>query len=196
MKPDEFLSWWFAPWTWAAAHAEGLQHAEDTLARRDGYRLWCARNRLPAALPSRADTAWTAVATGDAEALSGTARLFGGLLAARRQDRALLERLPPDDRRWCMSIASIQPLAQSGTAKYAARDTLETRGMVELCRQLERDFPGLWPRLRLLLAPASGDRVAALLKRTAKEPSLPPHAAARMLRCWQLCSKRAGVRLH
>lgn len=193
MAPEEFLSWWFAPWRWAGAAAEEVPYARDEIARRDGYRSWCARNEVPAALPADADHAWMALAATEGPALLATARLFGGLLAARGQDRALLSQLAAPERRWCMSIASLQPLAPSSAARYAARDGLEVRGMIEACRYVERDFPGIWPRLRLLLEPALGDRVSVLLKRTAREAAPPPHAKERVLRCWQLCRRRAGA---
>ncbi|MYM98639.1 hypothetical protein [Duganella vulcania] len=187
--PAAFVDWWFAPWQIAPARPP---HAamDGVMAMRDGYRLWCAQLQLMPGLPPSFDPEWAAAAGTDPAALAPAARLFGGLLAARAQDGPALATLPAQDRDWCLRVAATQPLACYGREHYAAGDTLALRGQCELACHLEAAFPGLWPRLRLGLDTADAARIGQLL--AAMPAPLGAATAARVRRCWLLCSMRAS----
>lgn len=190
MLSEAFIDWWFAPWAYAGGSSPLPASQTDVLGQRDAYRIWCAAVDVPACIPDRFDAGWQSVAPGDRRLLETAGRLFGGLIAARRHDRALLAQLPPDDRRWCMSIASVQPLAGIVGAGNED-DALDVRGLAELAVRLERDFPGIWPRLRLVLPLPLRERVRALADAGAGETITAEPTARRALRCWQLCEQRA-----
>lgn len=186
--PGDFIDWWFAPW---GAAPERAPHATmaGALSLRDGYRLWCNQLGLAPGLPASFDPAWAEASGTDAAALGATARLYGGLLAARNQDMQALATLPAAGRIWCLSTAAAQPLACYGRDLYTASDTLELRGLCELACHLEGAFPGLWPRLRCGRDPASMARIGELLP--AMPQPLGGATAARIRRCWLLCRARA-----
>jgi len=189
MLPDLFIDWWFMPWAYAR-HA-GAPFGPDLLSRRDGYALWCAQAGVAPAVPDRFDPGWQVAMLREPQALARAATLFGGLVAAREQDQATLAQLPLADRRWCMSVAVTQPLKSCRGLAVADDDTRpQTRGLIELARRLEPGFPGMWSRLRLLLAPALAQRIDALLP--AAQAAAPPEASpVRAQRCWQICATRA-----
>ncbi|WP_164557787.1 hypothetical protein HF313_16450 [Massilia atriviolacea] len=186
--PDGFLDWWFAPWRTAPQPPPHAAMA-GTLSLRDGYRLWCAQLGLPPALPPSFDPAWAEASGTDPAALGATARLYGGLLAARTQDGAALATLCAAERAWCLRLASTQPLACHGGPLYLDSDTLALRGLCELACHLEAGFPGLWPRLRCGLDAAVGARIATVL--AAMPQALGAAGAERARRCWLLCRARA-----
>jgi hypothetical protein len=192
MLPAAFLDWWFAPWSYAAAASRHASYDAALIGRRDAYRLWCAGAGVRPALPAAFDAGWQAAALDDGSALASSAKLFGGLLAARRQQREALSQLALADRKWCLSIASVQPLAEYGAVPYAPDDALEVRGLAELSCRLEQGFPGMWSRLRLLLPRELHDRVAALLPQERDARDVPDPASQRALRCWRLCRQRAA----
>lgn len=186
--PDAFLDWWFAPWR--AAPTAGLHQGMDgVLARRDGYRLWCAQLDLTPGLPSTFDPSWAEICGIDCAALAAPARLFGGLLAARAQDAVALAALPSEERDWCLRTASTQPLVSHGRHLYLAGDTLELRGLCELACHLQTAFPGLWPRLRAGLDNSVAARINELL--SAMASPLDATGGTRVHRCWRLCRVRA-----
>lgn len=192
MLSAAFLDWWFAPWSYASS-SHASQEA-DLVGRRDAYRLWCAGAGVRPALPAAFDAEWQAAALNDGHVLASGAKLFGGLLAARRQQREALAQLSVADRKWCMSIASVQPLTECAVAPYALDESLEVRGLTELSCRLEQAFPGIWSRLRLLLAEEQHSRVAVLLEQQHtgnNEHVVPETASQRVLRCWRLCQRRA-----
>lgn len=185
LPPAAFADWWFAPE--CGDVLPGAPQQTGLLARRDGYRLHCRRDGLPPALPPFMSAGWP-LALGLGAGLRPAARLYAGLLAAREHDAAALSRLAPADRAWCLRLAATQPLRACAPGNGGADLTL--RGLAELACHLERDFPGLWPRLRLALDQPTRDGVAALL------PSLAPPAAmatARAQRCWLACRRQAGA---
>lgn len=192
MLSAAFLDWWFAPWSYASSrHAS---HEADLVGRRDAYRLWCASAGVRPALPAAFDAEWQAAALDDGSALASGAKLFGGLLAARRQQREALAQLSVADRKWCMSVASVQPLTEYAGEPYAPDEALDARGLTELSCRLEQAFPGMWSRLRLLLPQELDGRVAVLMEQ--RRPAHNGHAAQdaasqRVLRCWRLCWRRA-----
>jgi len=189
MLSAEFLDWWFAPWRYASStHAS--QHA-DLVGRRDAYRLWCASLGVRPALPPVFDASWAAAVLDDSRLLTSGATLFGGLLAARQQQREVLSRLAVADRKWCMSIASGQPLAEVLDAATVRNETLEVRGLTELCCRLEHAFPGIWSRLKLLLPQELDEQVTVLAAQGHLAPGLGDAASQRALRCWRLCRRRA-----
>ena len=191
MLSPSMVQWWFEPWSYAPGAATVCGLASDRFGLRDGYRFWCGSNAVEERIPERFDPAWSVAAcTGEAE-LADTARLFGGLSAARDQDLRLLGKLAPADRKWCLGIAATQPLRSSREVRYAPDDGLDVRGLIELARRLESGFPGMWSRLRLLLPAQQAARVAVLLPAAlAGKDDLEP-APARAQRCWQMCRNRA-----
>lgn len=194
MLSTAFLDWWFAPWRYATSiHAS--QDA-DLIGRRDAYRLWCAGAGVRPALPPAFDATWQAAALEDGGTLRSSAKLFGGLLAARQQQREALAQLAVDDRKWCMSIASVQPLAKFSAAPYVPNEVLEVRGLAELSCRLEHTFPGMWSRLRLLLPRELDERVATLLEQGRDAHDATEAASQRALRCWRLCRQRSGEMKH
>jgi len=193
MLPEAFLDWWFAPWTYAAPQPHLRPLPEQRLAQRDGYRLWCARAGLEADLPRSFDPAWHGAAVANGGELSAAARLFSGLIAARAHDETILRQLPFADRKWCASVAATQPLQGCGIAPGAeAADTPEARGLLELAWRLQAAFPGMWPRLRLSLAPELAGRVDRALDGMAAAQVKGTAGAVRAQRCWQLCRTRAA----
>jgi hypothetical protein len=194
MLPTAFLEWWFAPWRYAVTAPAHASDGSDLIGRRDAYRLWCAHAGAVAPLPASFDAGWHTAASEDGGELTSCAGLFGGLLAARRHQQEALVQLPLADRKWCMSIASVQPLPECGRVDYAPGDTLEVRGLAELACHLERGFPGMWSRLKLLLPQPLQERVTSLLQQGRVASDVPEAATQRALRCWRLCRQRAGAR--
>lgn len=190
MLPDLFLDWWFVPWTYAGETRPPL--GPDPLGRRDGYALWCESAGVQPAFPGEFDPGWHVAALRDGDGLARTAALFGGLIAAREQDQAVLGKLSIPDRRWCMSIATTQPLKGCRALPVTDDPDLpEVRGLVELARRLEHGFPGMWSRLRLLLAPALAGRADALLPAALATSVADTGSPVRAQRCWQICVVRA-----
>ena len=197
MLSDAFLDWWFAPWDYAG-DPPGLVAGADLLARRDQYGPWCAAAGIEASLPGVFDPGWQVAATHSGAELRQTARLFGGLVAARARIQPVLDGMALDERRWCMSVALTQPLAASpglafDPAAAADGDLATVLGLAELAHRLAHGFPGAWPRLRLLL-PAALDECVTRLAPPA--PATEPATAApqaRAQRCWQMCRARAAL---
>lgn len=190
MLSAAFLDWWFAPWIYASSpHAS---QSADLIGRRDAYRLWCADAGVKAALPPAFDAAWQETALDDGQVLTAGACLFGGLLAVRQQRHEALAQLAVADRKWCMSIASLQPLSTLAGAPFTAGDRLEIRGLAELAGRIEHAFPGMWSRLKLLLPPELDEPVTRLLEQTGDVSGAAARDSQRALRCWRLCRQRAG----
>lgn len=191
MLTDAFFDWWFSPWTYAARLSSSLP-SKDCLGQRDGYRLWCEEARLRPDLPEHCDPEWSIAAMRDAGVLLSAARLFAGLVAARQYDRTVLDVLTLDEKKWCASISAIQPLQSLHDMRVVSPRTVETRGLVELAGRLERGFPGLWPRLRLLLAEDTAEDVDGLLRAAFGSGDHGSASDRRAQRCWRLCLERAG----
>ncbi|EJN02937.1 hypothetical protein [Herbaspirillum sp. YR522] len=175
---DAFLDWWFVPWADLPASAP----TDGMLAARDRYRHWCDQAGLAPHIAEQADWRWQPAAVRDADELMQAAELFGGLLAARARRQAELAALSPARRRWCLSVALTQPLA-SWMGELPEPMSLGRRGLLELGARLELAFPGMWPRLRLLL-PAAEQQA---LSRFTKAPAAPPRLHDRDRRCWLMC---------
>lgn len=194
MLPHAFVDWWFAPWSYADGGDAALPLAADQLGQRDGYRLWCDQSGIAADFPGSFDPAWSAAVCADRTELMATARLFAGLMAAREHEHPVLDALPFAERKWCMSIAATQPLVRCRQAQYGKDESIEVRGLVELARRLTNGFPGLWPRLRLMLPAgeaAQVDRLLGTAVATASDAS-----AVRAQRCWRLCRNYAAAPSH
>ncbi|GEM_PF-928297 len=187
-----FLDWWFAPWRYA--HRPPPQ-CQGMLAQRDAYRDWCRVAGVAADLPDSGDLRWQ-MTIRDSEEFHHAATLYGGLFAARQRDQAELACLTLPQRRWCLSVALTQPLQPwSGPLPEDLRAIgARARGMAELALRLERAFPGLWSRLRLLLPEHEAYQLAQVLtpELSASAPSSPRE---RERNCWQLCltQARAGA---
>ncbi|MES2742998.1 MAG: hypothetical protein V4754_18905 [Pseudomonadota bacterium] len=197
MLSDEFLDWWFTPWDYAldaGAADAGWQRAGLTagpLGARDAYRVWCGRAGIVAELPRELQPGWHVAGTVDGAQLLGTARLFGGLLAVREQERAMLAALSLEEHRWCAAIASTQPLGRLlRPAPGLPAASLEAYGLAELAWRLEYGFAGMWPRLRLLLEGDLVRHVDALLAHGRRDVVALEAGAARGQRCWQMCRQR------
>jgi hypothetical protein len=188
--PPEFLDWWFAPWEYAAAAEPDEAIETDRVGRRDAYPAWCARAGVPPQLPAALDPGWEVALAASGAELIAAARLFAGLIAARGQDRSLLKELQRDDARWCMSVAATQPLHGAADGEARAGGMIDAVGLMELARRLEQGFPGLWPRLRLMLDDAVATHVDRLLEAAAPAAAEP---ARRAQRCWSLCRQRAAA---
>ena len=182
-----FFDWWFAPWTYATCVVPCMPMPVDRLGQRDAYRLWCEQARISPDLPERFDPGWSAAAEVDERELTAAARLFAGLIAARQNDRKVLDALSAVERKWCANIAATQPLQSCQRTPYALNETAETRGLVELAHRLERGFPGMWPRLRLLLSAELTDKVECLLRTVAGVEDKSSAPDVRAQRCWRLC---------
>lgn len=185
-----FFDWWYAPWDYAAQSEHGPISADaDLLARRDGYRLWCDAARVMADFPPSFDPLWSIAATDDAGQFATSLALFAGVIAAREHNNRILDQLGFADRKWCISLASTQPLRRAGKSESDDGESIELQGAVELAVRLQSGFRGLWSRLRLLLTPQQAEQIGKLL----------PHAntlaagvgVARAQRCWRMCSGRA-----
>ncbi|MBP0597304.1 hypothetical protein J8I26_04260 [Herbaspirillum sp. LeCh32-8] len=185
---ESFLDWWFAPWSYARGSV--LPSNRSALGRRDAYRDWCRLAGVTPDLPARGDLRWQ-IEIRDGDQFRHAATLYGGLFAARRRDEADLACLAPAQRRWCLGVALAQPLQAWATP--LAGDPCGS-GLVELALRMERAFPGLWSRLRLLLPDREIERVEHAL--LAAPSSLPSQPRERERNCWQLClaQARAGSR--
>lgn len=192
MLPHAFFDWWFAPWAYAVDATPELPMPADWLGQRDGYRRWCNRMRVSANFPETFDPSWHVAAIDSGAELTAAARLFAGLIAAREHNQPVLAELPFADRKWCVSIAATQPLRGCGDIAYTANDMIEVRGLVELAHRLEQNFPGLWSRLRLMLAAPLAARVDSLLETVRAVAKESETAAMRVQRCWMLCRSRAS----
>jgi hypothetical protein len=201
--PEWFLDWWFAPWQYAGAAARmyagaaaRMAHADDVIALRDGYRLWCEQAHVAADLPASFDKEWHIACTTNGDELVRTARLFAGLFAARAHEQEALNELSLADRKWCAGIASIQPVRAMVTYPAKEPGSIDVSGLAELAMRLEQAFPGMWSRLRLMLPPSGAGKVDAIL---GQMPSAAPDNAAsvtRIRRCWQMCRQRASASRH
>lgn len=189
---EDFLDWWFGPWSYlepVTLPALG----EAPVARRDAYRQWCAAAGAAADLPRHFDAEWQIAAVRRERQLSDCARLFGGLFAARAHDGAALNQLPKEEQAWCMSISLAQPLVACAADLPDAADA-EARGLAELAWRLERNFPGMWSRLRLLIPGARAEAVGRALERGRTAGGGESAAAMRRAqRCWRICRERAGL---
>ncbi|WP_296555973.1 hypothetical protein [Pigmentiphaga sp.] len=185
---DDFVQWWFAPWLYGGPARPGGRGGE--LACRDAYRHWCAGVNVLAHMPAHADLQWQDAACRDGERLGHAAELFGGMLAARRQRQDELAGLPPARRQWCLSVALTQPLADwSGDLPEGLRN-VRGRGLLELALRLERAFPGMWSRLRLLLPQDLDEQLAPLVAAPAAGANVPLRDRDR--RCWLMCMARGA----
>ncbi|WP_156226325.1 hypothetical protein [Herbaspirillum chlorophenolicum] len=190
---DDFLDWWFAPWTYGElAAGSGVigQVAASTLGRRDSYRHWCEQHAVAAVLPASADLRWQGAALRDAQQFALAATLYGGLFAARARRTEELAGLTAPHRRWCLSVALTQPLAGWTSELPGPLANARTRGVLELALRLEQAFPGMWSRLRLLLAPADDVQMAPQLRQPLPETV---RLRERERTCWQLCVARAAA---
>lgn len=180
----QFLDWWFNPSMPGGAAA--------SLSARLGYRPWCAEHGVRPDFPCAFDSGWQQFAGCEAAVLLPAARLYGALLAAREGRHGALACLPAADRRWSLGTAAIQPLARL----CPPHGDLLWDGLRELACAMEAGFPGMWDRLRLLLAgELAADAGAALTEFMLR--GLAPGAAGgagarRRLRCWGLCLEQAG----
>jgi hypothetical protein len=193
MLPQEFFDWWFEPWAYAADAACLHPVGTGRVGQRDGYRLWCDQADVAAELPPHFDTEWHVVAAIDGAQLIATARLFGGLFAARRHDQALLNELAFDERKWCVSIAATQPLSAVEGLPNVRGVGIAAYGLVELVRRLEFGFPGMWSRLRLLLPQDLVGKTEELLGVITRIEQKREASATRAQRCWALCETRAAL---
>lgn len=188
---DAFLQWWFEPWRYGGRALPAA--CDSVLGRRDIYRHWCEGSDVVAGLPAQPAWDWQAAMCHEAPRLLRAAELFAGLLAARSHRNDELARLDPEQRRWCLAVALTQPLADwcvappSGAIPDAG--AFAWRGLAEMALRLERVFPGMWSRLRLLLPPDARAGVAAAMAAGARS-ALTPRERDR--RCWLMCLAYAG----
>jgi hypothetical protein len=194
MLPDFLVDWWFSPWTYVPVAPIQLLEGAYVLAQRDGYRMWCEQGGISTALPAQFDPEWH-VAVVDGASLVAAARLYAGLFAARAQDQRVLAALRFEDRKWCMSIAATQPLTACRQLSYGTDDALEVRGLVELGRRLECEFPGMWARLRLSLPEQLGKSTEVLVQEAVALNEERGKSSVRAQRCWLLCRIRAQAAL-
>ncbi|NDP59077.1 MAG: hypothetical protein GZ090_06945 [Oxalobacteraceae bacterium] len=190
MLPETFIDWWFNPWA-ISADVTQAPGSNDLVARRDGYRAWCASAMIPGDLPLHFDPVWSSVAMMEGATMQRAAGLFMGLIAARQPDQEVLRALPLSDQKWCRSIAATQPLQAYALAHPESTDTLDICGLAELAIRLELGFPGLWPRLQLHL-PANSQASIALRRQNnwaGTEDIL--RSTTRSQRCWRLCQQRS-----
>ncbi len=191
MLPSPLFDWWFEPWAYASNAVRDTGPKQDRVRLRDGYRLWCKKNAVMDRIPEKFDPAWSVAASTNGAELIAAARMFGGLIAVREQDSKALGALSPADRKWCLGIAATQPLRACRNLQYAADETMEARGLVELARRLEQGFPGMWSRLRLMLPPTLSSRIGELLQAALSSDEGAETSAIRAQRCWHLCRERS-----
>lgn len=188
---DAFLQWWFEPWRYGGGALPAV--CDSVLGRRAIYRQWCDGSDVIAGLPAHPVWDWQAALCYEAPQLMRAAELFAGLLAARSHRNDELARLDPELRRWCLAVALTQPLADwcvmPPSSAAADANTVAWRGLAELALRLERVFPGMWSRLRLLLPSDARQGVAAAMAAGARA-ALTPRERDR--RCWLMCLAHAG----
>lgn len=189
----EFVEWWFAPWNYVRSWPSDLDLPAGQVGRRDGYALWCERAGVQAQFPARLEGGWQIAALTSRVRLENIAMLFAGLLAAREKDLKGMNGLNVEDRRWCISIAGLQPLLglAGGSRVDGAVPTTLQRGLLELRAWLEACFPGMWSRLRHLLPQAQARLIDASAPAVPDMEELSGAALRRAQRCWQLCADRA-----
>lgn len=180
MLTESFIDWWFAPWRLQTTTTT----CEDLLAQRDGYRLWCEQHAIAADLPSQFDAGWVIAASSDCEKLCATARLFAGVMVARTHEITSLNSLTKAERKWCVSVASTQPMPISIKPAVRTGLSLTALGLAELAWRLQLSFPGIWPRLQLLLQTELRESLNHALAETEAFSNL---TMQRAQRCWQVC---------
>lgn len=185
MLGEAFLTWWHEPWRYGPRPAALAACIDDPLALRDAYPAWCRLSDMPAALPAVCEPEWQFVAFESTVRLRAASRLFAGLLSMRHAPGTPIAELTREERKWCASIASLQPLRGRG---WAAGAGVEVDGLAELAALLDEQFAGLWPRLRWLFDSATVEAVART--RAQAGAALAPAAAQRARRCWRLCFDR------
>src|SRR5450830_336538 len=189
--PATLLEWSFSPWT-RALQPDLLPQAVGLMAQRDDYRDWCRRHGIPADFPVRYEAAWQSAALSSSDELVHCAALYGGLFAARERDRVSLAQLPGAAQRWCLKVALTQPLLALVPTPCSS---VRQRGLGELALHLERSFPGMWPRLALMLPQDTAQTLQQMCR--AGSVTAAAHAEQRALRCWMLCVEQArGVGLN
>lgn len=212
MLSADFIDWWFAPWhdeftitptassdkfSSGAVDAVYAVHATaDLLSRRDGYRDWCTEAAISSELPQIFDPQWSATALIPPANLQHAAGLFMGLIAARQPfhtQQISLNKLPFDDRKWCLSLAATQLLPAYSVDHPEADDSLTTRGLAELAIRLNAGFPGLWARLQLRLHAAHRSAVQLRIQNSWADRDTIVRSATRSQRCWRLCLQRSEV---
>jgi len=190
MLSDSFIDWWHAPWS-DAIEAPAM-YGEDHFGRSDAYMLWCEHAGMNAALPTTFDTGWSMLENLRHEELSGIARLFGGIIAARAHALDFSAQLSLIERKWCASIASTQPLNMAPGAAYTAADGLNLMGLTELAWRVERDFCGLWPRVALRIEKPVRSRIVQILGNIPAFPEETRSGTLRAQRCWQISRRQAA----
>ena len=190
MFPESFLDWWFVPWRYAVSASGPLQQTSDELALRDDYKQWCRRNDVAIELPAEMDQAWDVARTEDGGELVYAARLFGGLFAARKNMQKMLMPLSFADKKWCMSVAALQPIGWRHEVEPSGVENLELHGLRELAARLEQGFPGMWSRLRLLLPDTLRGQIIVSGAGSLGSGN-PAENTARIQRCWRMCRNRA-----
>lgn len=195
MFAQTLIDWWFMPWSYGMHRSDAslLPHEAGMLGQRDGYRLWCRQTDVVPEFPALCDPGWTVATCTDGAQFVATARLFSGLIAARHHDQEELSSLSFADRKWCMSVAAIQPLQHYHQTLNLLAVPLEMRGLCQLAMYLAHGFPGMWSRLRMLLEPATATVVDRFLQDMLGIAIVPLHFPARAQRCWRLCRSRAEL---
>lgn len=168
----------------------------DVVSQRDGYRDWCSQASISSELPHQFDPQWCDTALIKPAGLQRAAELFMGLIAARQPlqtHRTTLNKLPFDDRKWCLSLAATQLLPAYSVDHPEADDSLVTRGLAELAIRLNAGFPGLWSRLQLRLPPTHRAAVQLRIQNSWADRETITRSAVRSQRCWRLCTQRSEV---
>lgn len=191
MLSQQALDWWFSPWAYALNSAGLMPYATDPLGQRDGYRLWCEKAGVAADLPLAINPRWEVAFTNSGEELMATARLFRGLVLAREHDHEKLAAMPFNDRKWCTSVASTQPLRPSWENGTGPQEPIEIEGLLDMALRLQHGFPGAWSRLRLALPADVCKTVESLMQQVRADQASIDASATRAQRCWHMCRGRA-----
>ncbi len=191
--PSGFAAWWWQPRD-GAVPVSGAAPARSLLARRAATVVQDAAAAQGGFGEVKA-WHWAGLALLSPAERWRCAGSYAALLMSQAPmlvDR--LGRLEPADRRWALSIGSIQPLPrQLDWAAHAAHDDSRL-AFAELGFWVRDEFPRLWDRLLHDMDAEARREVAALISaapasRTAGA-CLPPGMAARTWRCWSLAQAR------
>jgi hypothetical protein len=175
------------------SNTDFLPQATDTLAKRDGYRLWCQGANVEPDLPARFDAGWCFTESFSSASLVGSIQLFSGLMAARAKDFRKLEHFDTFSRKWCLSVAATQPSIPSFDygAFTRSSDLLLLLAYSELQTHLESQFLGVWSRLRLLLADVDITKLSNFHStHNADNAAQTMFSSSRAQRCWRMCLNR------
>lgn len=180
----------FAAWWWRPAMSESVAtgEARSLLAQRSALAL----NELTLAeFDGVSDWQWADLAELSVAQRLECAASFAAILMAQPSPVVeRLERLSTSDRRWALSISSIQPLPRTLNWLDHGEHSDALMGIAELGYWIRSGFEALWDRLLRDFDASDRRSLAELSQRNLDLNPLSPSVSKRVRRCWLLAKHR------